>query len=182
MGNINRCRIMTAMICAAAVLLAGCATKGETGAVAGSGIGALMGQLIGRNTTSTLIGAGVGAGLGYIVGNEMDKSEAKKRENATPEETKALAGTCWKVVSVNPKPQKPFETMVIRFKDDGTVITTKTFADKTTTEDTEKYRIVGSTLVISDADYIINAKYKIDGDQMIMDTPDTSFVLKRTET
>jgi uncharacterized protein YcfJ len=170
------------MICVAAVLLAGCATKGETGLLAGSGIGALMGQLIGRNTTSTLIGTGVGAGLGYIIGNEMDKSEAKKREKATSQETQTLAGTTWKVVSVNPQPKKPFKSMIIRFRDDGTVVTTKTDANGIMTKDTEKYRIVGSTLVINDPDYVINARYKIDGDQMIMDTPDTSFVLKRTET
>jgi len=52
---------------------AGCmpyATSGERGAVGGAAAGALVGQAIGRNTSSTLIGAGVGALGGAVINNE----------------------------------------------------------------------------------------------------------------
>jgi len=179
MGEINKGLAFLVVASVVVTVCAACATKAQTGLAAGSGIGALMGQLIGRDTKGTLIGAGVGAGLGYIIGNEMDKSEAKSRETVKSEETQPLGGTTWQVVSMNPIPKEPFKTMTIRFDSNGTIVTTKTYANGTVKEDIEKYRIVGSTLIISDVDYIVNSRFKIDGNQMIMDTTDTSIVLKR---
>jgi outer membrane lipoprotein SlyB len=54
----------------------GCESNAESGALVGTGVGALAGQAIGRNTAGTLIGAGVGAGAGYMIGNEADKKKA----------------------------------------------------------------------------------------------------------
>jgi hypothetical protein len=53
----------------------GCESDAQTGALAGTVIGAGAGQAIGRDTESTLIGAGVGAIGGYIIGNERDKNK-----------------------------------------------------------------------------------------------------------
>jgi len=54
------------------------------GAAAGAGVGAILGQAIGRNTTSTLVGAGIGAALGGIAGNQigayMDRQEQALRQ------------------------------------------------------------------------------------------------------
>ena len=54
----------------------------QRGAAIGAGLGALSGQLIGRNTKSTLIGAGVGTLLGAIVGNAVDQHHQIAREAA----------------------------------------------------------------------------------------------------
>ena len=67
---------------AASILLAGCESKAETGALIGAGGGALAGQAIGHNTTGTLIGAGVGALGGYVIGGQMDKKEQEKAAEA----------------------------------------------------------------------------------------------------
>lgn len=84
--------IKLVLICGlfATVVLSGCTTvnpyTGETEVsktAVGTGIGAvggaLAGQLIGGNTTSTLIGAGLGAAVGGIAGNYMDRQDAELR-------------------------------------------------------------------------------------------------------
>ena len=43
------------------------------GVIVGAGGGALLGQAIGRNTTSTVVGTAIGSIVGYIVGTEMDR-------------------------------------------------------------------------------------------------------------
>ena len=66
-----------------AVLAMGCGHSGvltdpnryntQRGAAIGAGLGALTGQIIGKDTESTLIGAGVGTMLGTIIGNYEDQ-------------------------------------------------------------------------------------------------------------
>jgi hypothetical protein len=169
------------MLCTALIFGAGCATmdKSEMGALGGAGVGALVGQAIGHNTAGTLIGAGVGLGLGYIIGNEVDKSDAKKRQAVTPKEVEPLANTTWQVVSITPRPKKPFHSMVTRFNGNGTVTTTKTYANGKVETDEESYRVVGSTLIINDPGYVINSRYRIDGNKMYLDTGDHSIVMQR---
>jgi len=57
------------------LVVAGCESDAQTGALIGAGVGALAGQAIGGDTEGTLIGAGVGAAGGYMIGNEQDKKK-----------------------------------------------------------------------------------------------------------
>lgn len=57
------------------LVFGGCESDAQTGALVGSGVGALAGQAIGRDTKSTLIGAAVGGGTGYVIGAEQDKKK-----------------------------------------------------------------------------------------------------------
>ncbi|MGD8786974.1 MAG: glycine zipper domain-containing protein [Phycisphaerales bacterium] len=57
------------------VLVGGCESDAQTGALIGAGVGAVAGQAIGGDTEGTLIGAGAGAVGGYIIGNEGDKKK-----------------------------------------------------------------------------------------------------------
>jgi len=61
----------------ASVLLAGCATKSQTGAVVGTAGGAVAGGVIGKVAGSTakgaIIGAVVGGTAGAIIGAQMDR-------------------------------------------------------------------------------------------------------------
>jgi len=65
------------------LLLAGCATKTQTGAVVGTAGGAVVGGVIGKVAGSTakgaIIGAVVGGVAGAIIGSQMDK-QAKELE------------------------------------------------------------------------------------------------------
>ncbi len=68
------------------LLVASCASipkdryNTQKGALIGAGLGALLGQAIGRNTESTLIGLGAGTLLGALVGNAVDQSYDATRE------------------------------------------------------------------------------------------------------
>lgn len=68
-----------------ALMVVGCSTSTGTGSIlggaGGAGLGALLGQIIGKDTKSTVIGAAigtaVGAGAGALIGKHMDKVKAK---------------------------------------------------------------------------------------------------------
>ena len=174
------CVIVT--ICFSLAAASGCATKGQTGALAGAGAGALIGGLAnsgGSWGATALIGAGVGAGVGYLIGNEQDKKDAENRQKSTEAELKPLAGTTWQVISINPKPEKVYKSIVAKFKRDGYVVTTKTNMEGDIETVTEKYRVVGSTLILNKPDYVQNMQFKIDGKKLIIDFGNRSAVLQR---
>ena len=54
----------------------------QRGAVIGAGIGALMGQAIGRDAEATLLGAGIGTLVGAIAGNAADQEYQAARDAA----------------------------------------------------------------------------------------------------
>ena len=70
------------------ILSASCATIPEDryntqkGAAIGAGIGALLGQAIGRDTEGTLLGAGIGTVIGAIAGNAVDQDYQAARDAA----------------------------------------------------------------------------------------------------
>lgn len=55
----------------------------QKGAAIGAGIGALLGQAIGRDTEGTLLGAGIGTVVGAIAGNAVDQDYQAARDAAT---------------------------------------------------------------------------------------------------
>ena len=168
--------VLTICLCALVVLTAGCQTDAQTGGLAGAGLGALAGQAIGGDTKSTLIGAGIGAGVGYIIGNEKDK---KATQNYNPNTPTTLSGTKWKVISLVPEKKPGYESLVVEFRSDGIVVTTRFEPGGTKTITEEHYRIVGNTLIVNKTDYLINAEYKIDGQLLIVDCEHFRAVLQR---
>lgn len=94
-------------------LLTACATtetnKAQTGGIGGAAAGALLGQMIGKDTEATLLGAAIGGVLGYIVGNEMDKYD-RQQLNTAYERTPSHQAAAWvnpdsgKRYSVTPEP------------------------------------------------------------------------------
>lgn len=71
--------------CAVALLLTGCATTTheQKGAGTGALIGAVAGQILGRDTRATVIGAGLGALGGYVWSKNMeDKKRAMEAATA----------------------------------------------------------------------------------------------------
>lgn len=162
-------------LCTLCVLIpiTGCETSnGEqssrgTGALVGAGMGALIGQAAGGNTRSTLVGAGIGAAGGYIIGNEADRARERdrnrNRQPTPPNELQPLAGTTWTLVSITPESARTFSAMVIDFRNDGVLVTTRTDTGGQVRTDEEHFRIVNNTLIVNDRDYIINGPFVFQG-------------------
>ncbi len=168
--------ILTIALCVSPVLIGGCETRAQTGGLAGAGIGALAGQVIGGSTSATLLGAGIGAGAGYIIGNEQDKKAAKTYDMS---QRTALTGTKWKVVSLVKEDMPEYESIFVEFKSNGEVVTTRHEPGGTMTITEERYRITGDTLIINKPGYIINATYRVQGNQMTVDCLQFHAVLER---
>ena len=68
-----------------ALIVMGCSTKTQTGAVAGTATGAAVGAIAGKAAGNTamgaIIGATVGGTAGVIIGRQMDKQAEEIKEN-----------------------------------------------------------------------------------------------------
>lgn len=160
----------------------GCSTGKGTGALAGAGVGALIGQAAGRSTEATLIGAAVGTGVGYIIGDQVDERKAREMsaKSETHNEVGPLSGTRWKLVSLNTTHKvEPYVSKIVEFGPNGKVLTTTTHLDGTVTTTDESYRVVGSTLIVNKPGYIVNARFNMEGQRLIVDDPQFSAVLER---
>lgn len=85
MNNTTLFRSVTALSCVTALLLTGCAnpTSEQKGAGMGAAVGAVAGQILGRDSKSTVIGAGLGALGGYVWSKSMeDKKRAMEQATA----------------------------------------------------------------------------------------------------
>ena len=69
--------------------------------------------------------------------------------------------------------------MIVEFKSGGRVSTITTESGGYVTSTDEQYRIVGDTLVVNKPDYVINAKFKRSGNQLILSAEEFSAVLEK---
>ena len=176
-------------VCLTAVLLCvllvvGCETHGQSGALLGAGIGALAGQAIGGDTGGTLIGAAVGGGVGYMIGNNKDKkhaqelSETQQASNAGHNEVGPLGSTRWVVSSIKPTDAfGAYTSKIVEFTPDGRVTTTTTKPDGKVEAASETYRVVGNTLILNKPGYLVNTRFAISGNQLTVSAEDFSVVL-----
>jgi hypothetical protein len=98
------------------------------------------------------------------------------------DDSNPLSDTKWQVMTVTPKPEKAFSTMYMNFKSDGNLEEVTTFPDGSVKREVYVYNTAGATLAINKAkNVIIDARYKITGNRMIMDTGEYSMVLQRVK-
>ena len=168
--------ILTISLCVPPVFIGGCQSRAQTGALGGAGIGALAGQVIGGITKATLIGAAIGTGAGYLIGNSQDKKAAKAYNMSQPT---ALTGTKWKVISLVTEDMPEYTSILVEFKPNGEVVTTRHEPGGTMTVTEERYRIVSNTLIINKPGYIVNATYRVQGNQLTIDSEQFHAVLQR---
>ena len=74
--------LMAAVVSLGLAFVLGCESDAQTGSAIGALAGAGIGQLVGGDTKSTLMGAAAGGAIGYGLGNEQDKKKTKAEINA----------------------------------------------------------------------------------------------------
>jgi hypothetical protein len=177
----NRAGSFVRILCTLALAhVVGCATAKGTGALAGGGMGALIGAAAG-DTQGALIGAAIGTGVGYIIGDQVDEKKAKDIEAGKAKvEVAPLGGSRWQLINISTtKPVSPYASKLMEFRPDAHLITTTTTQAGQVQVYDESYRVVGDTLIINKPGYLINAKYKMDGNRLTVTDPGFSAVLER---
>ena len=141
-----------------------CSGSKETAPPEGSGIGGMAGA------ASSNGAGGVGSGVGYVIGDPTDEAKAKEMTaKGTPVEVAPLGGTRWELVSLNTmRTVGPYTKKVLEFRPDAHVITTTTRPDGKVVVFDEAYRVVGNTLIVNKPGYLVNARYRFEGDRLIV--------------
>jgi len=96
------------------------------------------------------------------------------------EDTRPLGNTKWRLVSITPKADSR-AAVFMSFQPDGYVVETATDGDGSTASNTFPYHIVGATLIINRKDNDINARFRVEGNSLIMDTGECSMLLRRVD-
>lgn len=178
----------------------GCQTDAQTGALIGTGVGALIGQAAGGSSEATLLGAGIGAGVGYVAGNQSDKRDAEQERERLASSAErsggdvapaaqtysggdahaeALANTSWRLTSLTMEPALAYEQIVVTFAGDSTVTTLITHADGSVKNARETYRLVGDSIFLTDENgQTTQASYDRFQNQLIVVAPNFKAVLQ----
>lgn len=167
---------------AGAMLVAGCTSKTQTNTPKTTSTGTSVGMLVKQGSANdpgtTVTGPGVGTGVGYVIGDSADKQNAVMAKAVLPAEMEPLADTTWTLMTMDPPSVAPTGTLMVTFWDDGRAVTTTALSGETSTV-TEKYRIVGKTLILNKDDYIVNAPYTLAGDQLTINAPGVRMTFRK---
>lgn len=99
-------------------------------------------------------------------------------DRPTHTEVGPLGDTRWLVVSINPRDAAPpHASMLVEFRRNGRVLTTTTLKDGTVESADESYRVVGDTLIINRPGYLVNARFQVSGNQLVISAERFSAVL-----
>lgn len=202
-------RMLSIVVLAFSALLAtgnAPAQAAKDSAITGAAIGALTGGIVSGKFGGAAVGAVAGGSLGYVVGNEKDKKRAQEqaaREQAAREKAKVssdpatayeapeenpFVGSTWQVVSlVTEEPAPEYASIVVTFPTNSKVTTMAVRRDGEAETWVESYRIVDDVMVLSGKDrktgepYMINAKFSIEDNQLILVAPEGRAVLEEIE-
>jgi hypothetical protein len=87
--------------------------------------------------------------------------------------------TKWKITSIVPKLEKVFKSISFSFQSDGTMVETTEEPDGKVVTSTQKYRVLGATMLLSKPGANTNVRFRIDGKTMLVDTGVYSIILEQ---
>ena len=173
---------------------------GSTKTSQGASTGAIVGGLVdgwGGAATGALIGAGIGL-MEDTADDQKRQQEQRDRELAlveksavtsdnqtaySPENTNPLTGSTWRVISLvnEDSSSLDFASIILTFQTNTKATTLMLWQDGRSETYGESYAVVSDVLVFTGKDYVTNAKYVINNNQMVLATPSMRVVLEEVE-
>jgi hypothetical protein len=186
---------------AALFMLTGC---GTTSTSKGASLGAVVGGLSG-GTRGAATGALIGGGLGYLADRADDKAAARAQSDKEaaalrqakitsnpqtayrPDNINPLTGSTWRAISLvsDIDPPGTYSSVVVTFQTNSKVTTLAIPPEGDAAVFVETYRVVDDVLIISGKEngeaYVVNAKFSIENQQMIVVAPGLRVVLEEVD-
>ena len=164
-------RFRLLLCCWLGLMTAGC--SGGRIAANQLGLGAIAARSVGHTKQIIEVGPEAGKGIGYVIANEADRaraqamSDASAGSNYSHSELGPLTNTRWRVRSLAPEDAGGERlSMLATFRPSGHLVTRTILPDSTMRLMTERYRVVGDTLIINNDGYLVNAQYRINGETL----------------
>ncbi len=180
------------------IVLSSC---GSTNISQGASAGAFVGGLV-DGWEGAAIGALVGGGGGGLMADSAEDKKIRQyqkekelalleKSSITPDEktafrpgnTNSLTGTTWRVISLieDKTNTEDFATIVLSFQTNTKATTLILWKDGKSETYGETYTVVGDALIFSGKDYVTNTKYSLEGNRLIVVSPDFQAVLEEVK-
>jgi hypothetical protein len=183
------------------IMVSGC---GTTSTSKGASLGAVVGGLS-NGFGGAATGALVGGGVGYLIDRSDDQAAARaqqeKRDAALeqaritadpatayrPANINPLTGSTWRAISLvsDEVPPERYGSVVVTFQTNSKVTTLAIPRQGDPDVFVETYRVVEDVLILSGNEngesYVVNAKFSLEGNQLIIVAPGLRVVLEEVE-
>jgi hypothetical protein len=100
------------------------------------------------------------------------------KESASAKYTEPLGNTRWRIRNIRPRVENVFKGTEFSFERSGVLVESAELANGTIYTDTHRYRIVGSTLVLTKDGHTAVALFKIEGNTLTIDADGYSLTLE----
>jgi hypothetical protein len=101
------------------------------------------------------------------------------KEASPGRDAEALGNTRWRLRSIRPRIESPFKSTEFSFERSGILVESGELPNGTIYTDTHRYRVVGSTLVLTKGGRTSVATFRVEGDTLNIDGDDYSLTLER---
>lgn len=101
------------------------------------------------------------------------------KESASTKETEPLGNTRWRITNVRPSVVNLFKGTEFSFERNGILLESSELPNGTIYTDTHRYRVIGSTLVLTKDGHTAAGLFRIEGNTLNFDADDYTLTLER---
>lgn len=101
------------------------------------------------------------------------------KESASSKDTEPLGNTRWRITDVRPSVVNLFKGAEFSFERNGILVESAELPNGTIYADTHRYRVIGSTLVLTKDGHTAAGLFRIEGNTLNFDADDYTLTLER---
>jgi hypothetical protein len=101
------------------------------------------------------------------------------KEPTSPRDTEPLGNTRWRIANIRPRVDKLFQGTEFFFERNGVLVESAELPNNTIYTDTHRYRVLGSTLVLTKDGRTAVAAFKVEGDTLTILADNYTFTLEK---